>query len=757
MTVNDEKRLSAPSSLLSPTKIQLYFYSFLGRLSQANTAPRLQLRQLPLVASARGLLSPDGLRNVGMNKLRQAMGMLFYRPSKETSENFIHDRTLREIKGSLYTLLALFLLVALTSYIPLDTFNILNGRIDHINNMGGIVGAVFSEIFLGSLGIMGYASILLAAWFSLLAFRGEPFKSHWLSMLGFSISTFLGSLGCRIIWGAKVAEVSLLQGGWIGRYVGSAMEGLFNTTGALIIVLGAFVITLIFTAHLSMLGFTRKIFGESEEVETKPEPEKSKPKAESVVPLTAAHKGEVAAQPSKPAKAKRSRSKKQAPQETELEANNEPLEASAESTTESTESNESKTSGEGSKIFTFSELVPFKGAYSLPSTRLLKSPTNNPRKMNKGELKENIQKLCEHLLSFQITGEITSVSQGPVLTTYEYKPSAGIKLSKIAALQEDLGVVLGTRELRIVAPIPGKTVVGIEVPRPQSETIALKDCLNEKDFNDKKLRIPVALGRTTDGKAVFADLVSMPHLLVAGATGSGKSVFINSLIMSFLFRMSPQQLRLILVDPKMLELNVFDGLPHLITNVITDNKIAFNALNWAVWEMDRRYNLMAKTGSKNIDSFNEKQKSSADKLPFIVVVVDELADLMMSGGEMVEIAITRLAQKARAAGIHLVIATQRPSTDVITGLIKANIPSRLSFKVPSGIDSRTVLDTSGAEELIGRGDSLMIQPAVPLRRLHGTFVTEEELKRTVKYCIDGKDHSANYIDFSGVNPDAEEK
>lgn len=688
-----------------------------------------------------------------MNKLRQAMGMLFYRPSKDTPETQIHDRTEREIKGSLYTLLAIFLLVALTSYIPLDTFNLLNGRIDRINNMGGLVGAVLSEVFLGSLGVMGYSSIILAAWMSLLSFRGEKAKAHWLSMLGFIISSLLGSLGCRLIWGDKVAEVSLLQGGLAGRYLGSALQGLFNTTGALILVGGAFIITLIFTAHLSMLGFTRKIFGEKDEEEIKPEPAKAKSEPKT----TAESKGTVPEAPIVPikkstTKTKRSRVKKQESEESQSE------EASAEENKISSESfldAPATESEQSQKVFTYKELIPYTGAYSLPTTRLLKSPTNNPRKMNKGELKENIQKLCEHLLSFQITGEITSVSQGPVLTTYEYKPSAGIKLSKIAALQEDLGVVLGTRELRIVAPIPGKTVVGIEVPRPQIETIALKDCLNEKDYSDKKLRIPVALGRTTDGKAVFADLVSMPHLLVAGATGSGKSVFINSLIMSFLFRMSPQQLRLILVDPKMLELNVFDGLPHLITNVITDNKIAFNALSWAVWEMERRYSLMAKTGSKNIDSYNEKQKSSSDKLPFIVVVVDELADLMMSGGEQVEIAITRLAQKARAAGIHLVIATQRPSTDVITGLIKANIPSRLSFKVPSGIDSRTVLDTSGAEELIGRGDSLMIQPAVPLRRLHGTFVTEEELKKTVKYCIDGKDHSETYIDFSGANPDTE--
>jgi S-DNA-T family DNA segregation ATPase FtsK/SpoIIIE len=244
-------------------------------------------------------------------------------------------------------------------------------------------------------------------------------------------------------------------------------------------------------------------------------------------------------------------------------------------------------------------------------------------------------------------------------------------------------------------------------------------------------------------------MTAMPHLLVAGGTGSGQSVFINALIMSFLFRMSPQELRLILVDPKMLELNAFDGLPHLLTNVITSNEVAFNALSWAVLEMDRRYKLMADTASKNIESYNSKVRGTK-KIPYIVIVVDELADLMLSGGEEVEIAITRLAQKARASGIHLVLATQRPSTDVVTGLIKANMPSRLSFKVPSAIDSRTVLDSSGAEELIGRGDSLMIQPGIPLRRLHGCFMTEEELARTVNFIKGGKDYSKYYIDFGGA-------
>ncbi|NBX75990.1 MAG: DNA translocase FtsK [Proteobacteria bacterium] len=669
----------------------------------------------------------------------------------ETPENPKTERVTQEIKGSIYSLIALFEFIALTSYLPLDSFNLFSGRFDHINNMGGLVGALFSELFLGTLGIVGYSVVLMTIAAAFCAFRGVSVRTISVQLMGGAFATFLGSIASHLFFSTSSPEASLLQGGWIGKTIGGFLENYLNTTGTLILVSGGFLITLLLSTGLSLLSFWRQVFPEDEtsrkkakkegvveeELETQEEEEKAQPKA-------ALKSVELAPKPKKPARKSRKKSAEVETESAEALENEIPKDAAAASQEENEEA--------GEKIFTFKEVIPFKGSYSLPSPRLLKGDSGSAKKMSKGEIRENIQKLCEHLLSFQITGEVVDVSQGPVLTTYEFKPSAGVKLSKIAALQDDLGIVLGTRELRIVAPIPGKTVVGIEVPRPQAETITLKELVSEKGFEDKKIRIPVVLGKATDGTPVYADLASMPHLLVAGQTGSGKSVFINSLLMSFLYRMSPHQLRLILVDPKMLELNVFDGLPHLITNVITDNGVAYNALSWAVMEMERRYGLIAATGSKNLDSYNEKQKRPEDKLPFIVIVVDELADVMMSGGELVEVAITRLAQKARAAGIHLVIATQRPSTDVITGLIKANIPSRLAFKVPSGIDSRTVLDTSGAEELIGRGDCLMTRPAVPLQRMHGTFVTEEELKKVVKYCINGKDYSSNYIDFSGKNP-----
>lgn len=675
---------------------------------------------------------------------------------KGVIENFVHrqtdededsseglDRMAREIRGSIWTLIALFALVSLTSYIPIDTFNFFHGRLDHMNNMGGIVGALLAEGFLGTVGIAGYAAIVLTLWLAFDAFRGTPVRKNFFRLLGTVLGMGLAAITCQLLWNDKFPETSLLQGGIIGKYVGTTLRNYFNTTGALLLVGGGFVVTLILTTGFSITETLGLIFNSGDEFDDDATSSPERPVvAKPTIPATP-----VAAPVTKEKKkpARRTRAKKVTDPDADDTENSEE---------ESSDGESSIPQASAPTPGVFQDLIPFSGSFSLPSTRLLKN-FSNAKKLSRGELKENSQKLIEHLLSFQITGQVTSVSQGPVLVTYEFKPSAGVKLSKIAGLQDDLGVVLGTRELRIVAPIPGKTVVGIEVPRPQIDTIGLKEIVGEKGFYDKKIKIPVALGKSTDGRPIFGDLTAMPHLLVAGATGSGKSVFVNSLIMSFLFRLTPRELRLILIDPKMLELNAFDGIPHLITNVITDNRVAFSALNWAVEEMERRYQLMAQTNSKNIDSYNEKQRSQEKKLPFIVIIVDELADLMMSGGEDVEVAITRLAQKARAAGIHLVLATQRPSTDVVTGLIKANIPSRISFKVPSGIDSRTILDTGGAENLIGRGDCLMIQPAVPIRRLHGTFVTEDELTRVVKSASGGKNHSRNYIQFSAAVPDSE--
>lgn len=661
--------------------------------------------------------------------------------SMEEDTVLVWERMSWEIKGSIFTLLTLFELVALTSYIPIDSFNLFNGRIDHINNLGGIVGAVMSEWFFGTVGIVGYSIVFLTAWLAFWFFRQMGVRAQTFKIIGVIVGTLLAAVTCHIFFRDQVPEASLFQGGWVGKTLGDFLCTYFNTTGAILIISFSFLITLILTTGLSVARFVRSLEGKNAETE------ETRFDEETIEDSRAKHETPKPApvHPQFPAERK-VRSRRAVPREEgphEVEQMPLAKEGPAGKALESQEETPAIT-GPGE----CRELIAFAGAYPLPSTRLLKTIDDGSKRISRGELKKISKKICEHLLSFQITGEMEAVSEGPIVFTYEFKPSAGVRLSKIAALQEDLGVVLGTRELRIIAPIPGKTVVGIEVPRENPEIISLKELLGQDKFYEKKIKIPVAIGKSTFGDPIFGDLTTMPHLLVAGATGTGKSVFINSIVMSLIFRMNPQQLRMILIDPKMLELNAFDGIPHLVSKVITDNNAAYNALAWAVNEMERRYCLMAESASKNIESYNSKQKNPAKTIPYIVIVVDELADLMFSGGEAVEIAITRLAQKARAAGIHLLIATQRPSTDVITGLIKANIPSRISFKVPSGIDSRTILDTGGAEELIGRGDMLMLQPGIPVRRLHGCFVTEEDLLRVVKYVTGGRNHTKNYIDFT---------
>lgn len=674
-----------------------------------------------------------------MNPFRIVIDKLFDREENDEA-NPQWSRVSCEIKSSIFVLMALFELIAFTSYLKIDTLLISQRHFEGVTNLGGIVGALLAEWTLGNVGILGYSLFLLTLYLAYASYRGRPFSDFYLKSAGIALSSILGAIACYLIFKDQYPETAILRGGWVGEVVGEVFEHYLNTTGSLLLVFGALFITLLLSTEVSLAAVARKLFGEAEtldedeeETEEEEPAEQTKRSSTKSAKKTSTPTLTIAPQVQKP---KRRRKKDPTP---DLDATE-----NTEEQTPNPDSEEDAPKNEGG----FSELIPVTSAYRAPSPRILKNYASGwSGRTSKGEIKRKAKKLCEHLLSFQVTGEIVSVSEGPVLTTYEFKPDAGIKLKAIAALQDDLGIVLGTRELRIIAPIPGKTVVGIEIPRKQIQTIGIKELVSSKAFEDKKNVLPMAIGKSTDGEPVFADMTKLPHLLVAGATGSGKSVFINTTIMGFIFRMSPQDLRLILIDPKMLELNMFNGLPHLVSEVITDCSQAGRALSWAVQEMERRYQLMAETGSKNIDSYNSKQRQATKHLPYLVIVVDELADLMMTAGEEVEMSITRLAQKARAAGIHLIIATQRPSTEVITGLIKANIPSRISFKVPSSVDSRTILDSSGAEELIGRGDMLMVQPAVPMRRLHAGFVTEDEIQRVVKSIISGKNYKKFYTEF----------
>ncbi len=363
--------------------------------------------------------------------------------------------------------------------------------------------------------------------------------------------------------------------------------------------------------------------------------------------------------------------------------------------------------------------------FKLPNLDLLKIPTKNERE-NSNENENNDPKFLEKiLLDFGVNGNIKKVSQGPVVTLNEFEPAAGVKVSKIINLSDDIARNTSSESARI-ATIPGSNTVGIELPNNSRENVYLSEILNNSDFKKKEIKLPIALGKSISGKPIIGDLSSMPHLLIAGTTGSGKSVCINTIILSLLYRHTPDKCKFILIDPKMLELSTYEGIPHLLCPVITEAKKAASVLGWVVKEMESRYRLMTKEGVRNIDSYNSKHKLP---MPYIVVVVDEMSDLMLVAGKEIENYIQKLSQMARAAGIHIIMATQRPSVDVITGTIKANFPTRISFQVTSKIDSRTILGEQGAEQLLGKGDMLYMSSANRIIRIHAPFVSDNEIEK----------------------------
>lgn len=435
--------------------------------------------------------------------------------------------------------------------------------------------------------------------------------------------------------------------------------------------------------------------------------------------------------------------------------------------------------------------------YRLPPLHYLDFDDSSRVEIDPEFLQAQAIKLVDALKTFKIEGRVTEIHPGPVVTMYEFEPAPGVRISRIAGLADDLAMALKAVKVRIVAPIPGKGVVGFEVPNIEREVVWMKEIIGSKAFNNKKMNLPMALGKDIHGDAVVTDLSKMPHLLVAGTTGSGKSVGVNGMITSLLYRLNPDEVRFIMVDPKMLELSIYEGIPHLLLPVVTDPKKAALALRWAVDEMERRYALMKDAGVRDIRGYNRKlekgkaeemaatlraqaeaietaasgdeeghdtsvmpssapEVSSEQKLPYIVVVIDEFADLMMVAGKEVEYCVARIAQKARAAGIHLILATQRPSTDVITGVIKANFPTRIAFQVSSAIDSRTILSTNGAENLLGKGDMLFMPPGTSkLTRVHGAFISEEEIHEVVEFI--GDQMEPVYLDDSILEEPVEDE
>ncbi|MBU2591288.1 MAG: DNA translocase FtsK 4TM domain-containing protein [Nitrospinae bacterium] len=634
---------------------------------------------------------------------------------------------LREISAILLIALGVFVSISLYSYNRLDpSFNrFLSSPNMAIANSGGIVGAYLSDILIQFFGIGAYMvplAIILLSW---VVFFSRRISHPALIIGGLSMGLISLCSLMNIYEFPFILDGGIRPGGAVGVVVSKMSVRFLNTGGAVIMLLTILLVSFIVLTGMSireLLGggkdFSVSIFDSGLDSASKWlnrlfNPEEDEPK----------------------------QINKRSPRIDRGIINREEPEGNK----------------KGDNFQEFLASVGDGSGYILPPLSLL----DNPEPLNNKELDatliNNSKTLVEKLSTFGVDGRVVQVIPGPMVTMYEFEPGSGIKVSRILNLSDDLSMAMKSANIRIHAPLDGKSVVGIEIPNIKRAKIVLKDIIAPTSESAGNHKLTLALGKDVSGLPVLTNLAEIPHLLIAGATGSGKSVGINSMISSILFKATPDEVKFIMIDPKMLELSVYDGIPHLITPVVTHPKKAANALRWAVEEMERRYQLIASLGMRNIDGYNrvvtdkkavaqlEKGKDAENeegnvtqetykKLPYIVVVIDELADLMMVASKDVEDALIRLAQMARASGIHLLVATQRPSVDVLTGLIKANFPARISYQVTSRVDSRTILDSIGAERLLGKGDMLFMPPGTSrLQRIHGAYISEEEVKRLVEY------------------------
>jgi len=672
------------------------------------------------------------------------------------------EKVTKEMKGMALAAAGIFIGVALCSYNGEDlSFNSFSTAAA-THNLGGRFGAQLADFFLQLFGLASYVipgTLIYLAYRAISqdAVRWRPYKIVGFGLLLAALSgLFAFNLQFTEFAGQKVPT-----GGFIGFQSAELLKRAFGKVGALLILLPMLAASAMLLSRFSFILFANWWFTAlkdrwslrqqrrslNRELLEKKDPTVDKPKPHAPPLIRPA----VVPPPMAAPVAKKEKKK------------------------------DEKKAAPVQEAF---EFLKVDGNYRTPPLSLLDPIPEAAKKQDREVLAMNARLMEKKLKDFGVEGEVVEICPGPVITMYEFSPGPGIKVSRIAGLSDDLTMALQAHSIRIVAPIPGKGVVGIELPNREREMVSLKEIFNSEEFHKGKMKLPLALGKDIAGNPLVTDLARMPHLLVAGATGSGKSVAINTMILSLLYTSTPTDVRIIMVDPKMLELSVYEGIPHLLLPVVTDPKKASLALKWAVEEMGRRYRLMSDKGVRNIDSYNKElersEKEAAENkakgvvvveeieeledeveehddnleareaaiqaylekedvlehghLPYIVVIVDELADLMMVAGREIEESIARLAQMARAAGIHLILATQRPSVDVITGLIKANFPARISFQVSSKIDSRTILDGNGAESLLGAGDMLFLPPGTSkMLRSHGAFVSDTEVGRVVEF------------------------
>ena len=654
---------------------------------------------------------------------------------------------MKEIVGVILIALAVLVFLCLFSYSPHDPSltHFVAGKV-RIANYGGLVGSYLSDSLLR---IFGVTSYLLPAFFAFFAFRlflGGRFLFPLSSLFGFIGLICATSALLAGRYGAiTFSGIELNSGGLFGKHTLALLYSCLNPIGTDIVLGVILVISIMVTLDISLVAVIRKtVTGLSATLQR-------------LKTLVVVGMGRLKRK--KTVTRKNPRITKQVPV--------------------IPEGNMQKEEPRKDEQIAFGFLQP-EGSFKLPTVDLLDKIEVRSTRMKRESLIMNSRILEKKLADFGVEGAVAEVKPGPVVTMYELEPAPGVKINRITNLSDDLALALKAQSIRIVAPIPGKAAIGIEIPNQERESVYLRDVLDSEEFVESKYRLPIALGKNITGQTVIADLTVMPHLLIAGTTGSGKSVSLNAMICSIIFKASPDDVKFIMIDPKRLELSGYEGIPHLLHPVVVDPKEASQALKWAVAEMERRYAVIAGAGVKNIERYNrliEKQrgmtgtqimKTSAgsvsdgetepvpEKLPYIVVIIDELADLMMAAQRNVETSLARLAQMARAAGIHIILATQRPSVDVITGIIKANFPTRISFQVSSRVDSRTILDELGAEKLLGAGDMLFVPPGTSkLVRIHGAFVSDREISKIVGF-VKGQRVPQYDESISSYTPDTNE-
>ncbi|MFQ5755366.1 MAG: DNA translocase FtsK [Acidiferrobacterales bacterium] len=644
-------------------------------------------------------------------------------------------RLLREVGLYVFGAIALYLVIALWTFHPSDPSWSHSGATTQVVNAGGRAGAWIADLLLNIFGYAAYLFPLMIGFAGLRVFLNRrnpapPDITHKAIVTGGFVLTLLGGCGIASLHFAHTsASVPFGSGGWIGDIVAAALLAAFSFVGATIFLLALFLSGVTLFTGLSWLrlmdivgALAFRAFGLVSRLISMI--------VDRVVGMRAKRKRQITV-----AEEKKVLSEHPAPR---IEPVMERMEISTRAAREKQV-----------------PLFEIPAGSEVPPLSLLDAPdAKRPPQFSKQSLETMSRLLEKKLLDFNVQITVVEVHPGPVITRFEVEPAPGVKAAQIANLARDLARSLSVVSLRVVENIPGKTTVGIEVPNEIRETVRLSEVLSSEAYDRDASSLALCLGKDISGNPVVVDLSRMPHLLIAGTTGSGKSVCLNSLILSLLYKCPPEHVRFIMIDPKMLELAIYEGIPHLLTPVVTDMKQAANALRWGLTEMERRYRLMAALGVRNIAGYNRKVTDAQDggmpildplaapedeaaaltTLPYVVLLVDELADLMMVVGKKVEDLVVRLAQRARAAGIHLILATQRPSVDVITGLIKANVPTRIAFQMASRVDSRTVLDQMGAEQLLGQGDMLFLQPGLGLpTRVHGAFVSDQEVHKVARF------------------------